>query len=65
MTDTEQKAHDIAVAFAACVEQAKQASVLNANIDLDNLQRPIDANPDAFVKVYKLAYDKALSALEQ
>lgn len=65
MTDTEQRAHDLAVAFAACVEEAVLNSIAQANAELGNAVRPINADPDVFVNAYKKAYDKAITVLGQ
>ena len=65
MTDNEQRAHDIAVAVASCLEQAKNNAMIAANMKLGNQELSINVQTDTFIQVYNDAYEKALSALEQ
>jgi hypothetical protein len=65
MTDKEQRAHDIAVAIASCLEQAKHNATIAANLKLGNSELAINADTDTFIQAYNMAYAKALSALEQ
>lgn len=65
MTDKEQRAHDIAVAVASCLEQAKNNAAIAANMKLGNSVLDVKVDPDTFIQAYNVAYAKAMSALEQ
>lgn len=62
MISNEQKAHDLAVAVALCVEQTKQNIALKANADVRNFS--IDIDSDSMLTVYNAAYDEILKKLE-
>ncbi len=65
MTDKEQRAHDIAVAVASCLEQTKNNAAIAANMKLGNSVLDVKVDPDTFIQAYNVAYAKAMSALEQ